>query len=141
VSDGGIFEDVGQHGSFIGHVGGLQRRQTDGGVETSLVVEPHHLNPNGTTHGGALMTMLDITLGMNVEAHLGSQDSGRHPITVQLNCNMMLAAPAGAQVIGTARIDGSTRTMTWASGQLVANGRVLMTGTAVFRNPPSATKD
>jgi uncharacterized protein (TIGR00369 family) len=130
------FDSVGQNDSFIGHVGGIERRHGPGGVETRLRVGPHHLNPNGTTHGGVLMTMLDITLGMNVEAYLKS-DGGRHPITIQLNCNMMLAAPEGALVIGQAQIDGSSRTMTWASGKLVADGRVLMTASAVFRNPPA----
>ncbi|BBD99880.1 PaaI family thioesterase [Sphingobium amiense] len=139
MSDQSDFVDVGQEGSFIGHVGGLKRRRTAEGVETSLLVAPQHLNPNGTTHGGVLMTMLDITLGMNVEAFLKSEASGRHPITVQLNCNMMLAAPKGALVIGQAQVDGSSKTMTWVSGKLVAGGRVLMTGTAVFRNPPLPT--
>lgn len=134
MSDVSGFEDVGQETSFLGHVGGIGRRRTADGVETCLRMAPRHLNPNGTTHGGVLMTLLDITLGMTVEAYLDSQ-SGRHPITVQLNCNMMAAAPEGALVIGQAQVDGSSRTMTWASGRLVADGRTLMTGTAVFRNP------
>lgn len=137
MSEVNDFDSVGQEGSFIGHLEGVGYRQAPGGVETCLRVAPHHLNPNGTTHGGVLMTLLDLTLGMNVEAYLKSE-SGRHPITVQLNCNMMLAAPEGALVIGHAQVDGSSRTMTWASGRLVADGRVLMTGTAVFRNPPAA---
>lgn len=135
MSDDSDFEDVGQHASFIGHVGGIGRRRTANGVETSLRVAPHHLNPNGTTHGGVLMTLLDITLGMSVEAFLKSE-SGRHPITIQLNCNMMAAAPEGALVIGQAQVDGSSKTMSWASGRLIADGRTLMTATAVFRNPP-----
>jgi acyl-CoA thioesterase len=131
VSD---FEDVGQETSFLGHVGGIGRRLTANGLETGLRMEPRHLNPNGTAHGGVLMTLLDVTLGMTVEAYLNNQ-SDRHPITVQLNCNMIAAAPEGALVIGQAQVDGSSRTMTWASGRLVADGRTLMTGTAVFRNP------
>ena len=136
MSNTDAFEDVGQHTSFLGHVGGITRRKTDDGVEIGMRVAPHHLNPNGTTHGGVLITLMDITLGMSVDDFL-KNDSGRHPITVQLTCNMMAAAPEGAWVTGTAQIDGTSRTMTWASGRLVADGRVLMTGSAVFRNPPS----
>ena len=86
-----------------------------------------------------LLTLLDITLGMNVEAHLNNQ-SGRHPITVQLNSNMIAAAGKGELVHGEAQVDGSSRTMSWASGRLHCEGRTLMTGTAVFRNPPPAER-
>jgi acyl-coenzyme A thioesterase PaaI-like protein len=83
------------------------------------------------------MTLLDITLGMTVESHLDS-GSDRHPITVQLSCNM-IAAVAGCQLVsGEAQVDGSSRTMTWASGRLHCEGHTLITGTAVFRNPPPA---
>src|SRR5882757_9736469 len=112
------FEDVGQEDSFLGHLRGIRRRHLADGVETSLRVERHHLNPNGTVHGGVLLTLLDITLGMTVEAHLKNQ-SGRHPITVQLNSNMIAAASEGQLVLGQAQVDGSSRTMTWASGRLV----------------------
>jgi acyl-CoA thioesterase len=133
--DPGEFEDVGQESSFLGHIGGLRRRLLGDRAETCLRIEPHHLNPNGTVHGGVLMTLLDITLGMTVEAYLKSQ-GGRHPITVQLNCNLIAAASEGQLVVGHAQVDGSSRTMTWASGRLVCEGQTLTTGTAVFRNPP-----
>lgn len=130
------FADVGQKDSFLGHLHGIRRRPLDDRVETCLRVEPQHLNPNGTVHGGVLLTLLDVTLGMTVEAYLNSP-SGRHPITVQLNSSMIAAASEGQVVFGQAQVDGSSRTMTWASGRLVCEGRTLMTGTAVFRNPPA----
>jgi uncharacterized protein (TIGR00369 family) len=136
MSDIEDFEDVGQEDSFLGHLRGMRRRHLGDRVETCLRVEPHHLNPNGTVHGGVLLTLLDITLGMTVEAYLNNP-SGRHPFTVQLNSNMIAAASKGEIMVGQAQVDGSSRTMTWASGRLVCEGRTLMTGTAVFRNPPS----
>lgn len=137
MNDPGEFEDVGQKDSFLGHLHGIRKRRHGDRIEICLQVEPHHLNPNGTVHGGVLLTLLDITLGMTVEAHLNSQ-SGRHPITVQLNSNMIAAASVGQLVLGQAQVDGTSRTMTWASGRLLCEGRTLMTGTGVFRNPPSA---
>lgn len=130
-----IFESVGQNHSFLGHVGGIERRSLDGGIETRLQIESHHLNPNGTAHGGVLLTLLDVTLGMAVEAFLRCEGD-RHPVTIQLTSNMIAAAPAGATVIGQAQVEGNSRTMSWVSGRLVADGRTLMTGSAVFRNPP-----
>lgn len=130
------FESVGQEATFLGHVGGIERRMLGDRAETRLLIARHHLNPNGTTHGGVLMTLIDITLGMTIEAYLSNQ-SGRHPITVQLNTSMIAAATEGETVIGQAQVDGSSRTMSWASGRLVCNGRTLMTASAVFRNPPA----
>lgn len=139
MSGDDIFESVGQDTSFLGHVRGINRRRIGDSVETSLRVEKHHLNPNGTIHGGVLLTLLDITLGMNVEAVLNNQ-SGHHPITVQLNSNLIAAAREGEVISGEARVDGSSRTMSWASGRLHCDGRTLMTGSAVFRNPPPADR-
>jgi uncharacterized protein (TIGR00369 family) len=139
MNDVDKFEDVGQRESFLGHLGGIRRWHSGDRVETCLRIESHHLNPNGTIHGGVLLTLLDITLGMNVEVYLNSQ-SGRHPITVQLNSNMIAAAGEGEWVRGEARVDGSSRTMSWASGRLHCEDRTLMTGTAVFRNPPTADR-
>lgn len=133
------FESVGQENSFLGHVGGIERAICEGVVETRLRIQPHHLNPNGTAHGGVLLTLMDITLGMTVEAFLKC-DNGRHPVTIQLNSNMIAPAHAGAIVIGRANVDGSTRTMSWVSASLVSDGIILMTATAVFRNPPSAER-
>ena len=135
------FESVGQEDSFLGHVGGLHRRRVGNRVETALRVTSQHLNPNGTIHGGVLLTMFDITLGMNVEAYLDSADSGRHPITIQLNSNMIAAAREGELIIGEAVVDGSSRTMSWASGRLHSDGRTLMSGSAVFKNPPVPKAD
>lgn len=133
------FESVGQNDSFLGHVGGIERRSFEGGIETRLRIGLHHLNPNGTAHGGVLLTLLDVTLGMAVEAFLQCEGD-RHPVTIQLNSNMIAAAPAGATVVGEAQVEGSSRTMSWVTGRLVVDGRTLMTGTAVFRNPPPAER-
>jgi acyl-CoA thioesterase len=76
---------------------------------------------------------------MTVEAFL-TCENGRHPVTIQLNSNMIAPALAGATVIGRANVDGSTRTMSWVSATLVSDGVTLMTATAVFRNPPSAER-
>ncbi|NKT14602.1 thioesterase [Rhodococcus hoagii] len=128
------FSSIGQEGTFLGHVGGIEIREEEDGVRTRLTVRPEHVNPNGTTHGGLLLTLLDFTLGVEAERALGEGLLG-HPITIQLSSSMIGAAALGETVEGSARVTAQTRTMTFVTGEIGSGGRVLTTASAVFRNP------
>ncbi len=134
IPDG--FEPIGQADSFIGHVGGLHWRRLADSTQTCLVLERKHTNPIGTAHGGLLMTMLDITLGATAQSRLGHTGEG-HPATIQLSTSLMAAAREGELLQGEAQVDAATRTMSFVSGRLHVGGRTVITGSAVFRNPPS----
>ncbi|MER8160828.1 PaaI family thioesterase [Streptomyces sp. NPDC094472] len=130
------FVPLGQEGTFLGHVGGLTWRRTTDRTDICVPLAPHHLNPNGTAHGGFLMTVLDITLGATVESFLGT-DPERHPVTLQLSCSLLAPARGGELLFGEARVDRSTRTVTFVSARLHSEGQTVLTASAVFRNPPS----
>ncbi|MGY3547449.1 PaaI family thioesterase [Bradyrhizobium sp. USDA 4469] len=133
------FHAVEEADSFIGHVGGLHWQIAESRADTALVAERRHGNPNGTVHGGVLMTMLDITLGGTAKSALGL--SGHvHPTTVQLSTSFTGAARIGELILGEARIDTQTRGFSFVSGRLHVNGRTIATATAVFRNPPQDTR-
>jgi uncharacterized protein (TIGR00369 family) len=136
LEDGYVPMDQG--GTYLDHVGGLMWRRLPDRTDTCVTLEPRHLNPNGTAHGGMLMTLLDITLGATVESFLGCVGSGRHPITIQLSCSMMSPAMPASTVFGTAEVQQATRTVTFVAGKLVSDGKTLLSATAVFRNPPPA---
>lgn len=128
------YEPIDQPGTFLNHVSGLHWRREAERTFTCVELAEHHLNPNGTAHGGLLMTLVDITLGSTVERAFGTEDK-RHPITVQVSCSLMNAARGGALLFGEAWIDHRTRTMSFASGRLHSEGRTVLTATGVFRNP------
>ncbi|URN01058.1 PaaI family thioesterase [Actinomadura madurae] len=128
------FVPLGQEGTFLDHVGGLMWRRGTDRTDVCVSPAPHHLNPNGTAHGGFLMTVLDITLGATVESYLGVNPD-RHPVTLQLSCSMMAPAHGGELLFGEATVDQSTRTVTFASARLHSQGRTVLTASAVFRNP------
>jgi acyl-coenzyme A thioesterase PaaI-like protein len=130
------FLPLNQAGTFLDHVGGMMWRRLPDRTDTCLILEPRHLNPNGTAHGGLLMTLLDITLGATVESYLQCVGSDRHPITIQLSCSMMSPALRDSVVFGEAEVEQSTRVVSFVKGQLVSAGRTLLTASAVFRNPP-----
>ncbi|MBN9102410.1 MAG: PaaI family thioesterase [Pseudonocardia sp.] len=130
------FVPLGQEGTFLGHVGGLTWRRLADRTDVRVLLEPHHLNPNRTAHGGFLLTVLDITLGATVESYLGVE-ADRHPVTLQLSASMMAAAKGGEVLFGEARVDRSTRTVTFVSARLHSGGETVLTASAVFRNPPT----
>jgi acyl-coenzyme A thioesterase PaaI-like protein len=131
------FVPLGQEGTFLGHVGGLTWHRQADRTDVCVLLEPHHLNPNGTAHGGFLLTVLDITLGATVESYLGV-DADRHPVTLQLSASMMAAAKGGELLFGEATVDRSTRTVTFVTARLHSAGDTVLTASAVFRNPPTA---
>ena len=127
------FEPFDEPGTFIGLLGPLYRRTEAGRVVLCLAIEPRHMNPMGTAHGGCLMTLMDITLGMNVGAAIGQSV----PLpTVQLNANMLAAARGGDIVRAEASVDRSTKTFAFVSGRLLVADRLIMTASAIFRYPP-----
>ena len=66
------FEAFDEPGTYIGMLGPLYRKREGGRVTLCLPLERRHTNPMGTAHhGGLLMTLVDLTLGMNVAAAIG----------------------------------------------------------------------
>ena len=122
-----------EDGTFLGHVGGLEWHRTETGVATRAPLRQLHTNPSGTAHGGYLMTLLDLTLGLAALAF--APDVTGHPTTVSLTSNLVGAAREGEVLEGEAHVDAATRTLTFVSGRLHVGGRAVATASAVFRNP------
>ncbi len=135
----GDFELMHQPQTFVDTVGPIWRRAGPGLAELQLTVEAHHTNPNGTVHGGLLMTLMDLALGSAVEGALdtGGPEGHGHPITMQMSCSMIAGAGLGERLDVEACVDRVTRTVGFVSGRIHAGGRLVMTGTGVFKTPSS----
>jgi uncharacterized protein (TIGR00369 family) len=131
-SDG--FVSFGQDDTFIGLVGPIYYRNLGDRTETRLLLERRHVNPNGSAHGGLLMTVMDITLGATAGASVGHD--GVYP-TVQLSCSFLAGAMMGEELRGQAEVQRMTRTLAFVSGRLMVGDRIVMTAQALFRNPPN----
>lgn len=129
------FELVRQGETFLDVVGPIYARhvERDRRIELYLKIARKHSNPTGIAHGGLLVTLMDVTLGMNAGAHVGHV--GVYP-TVQLSCNFMASAREGDELMSEARVEQVTRSLAFMSGRLRVGERTILTATAVFRNPP-----
>lgn len=110
--------------------------ETPGRVITSLVVRPELTNSWGVAHGGALMSLLDMTLGMSAKS-LDPDAIGA--ATVELKVNFLSAASGELVAEGHARRAG--RSLVFAEGEVRdAAGEVLAkaTGTFKLRHAPAA---
>lgn len=92
---------------FVNHLGFALVHMRDGESELHYEAAPEHLNSFGVTHGGASMTLLDVTMGT--------------------------AARSVAPEFGVVTIEMKTSFMQVACGPLVAKGRLIhRTATMAF---------
>lgn len=131
IPEGFTVRDEGQ--SYMDHIGPIYHRVLKDSVQLGVRLAKHQLNPIGTTHGGMLMSLMDVTLGATAARVLGHEGV---VATVQLSCNMIAAARDGEWIHGEAQVDKTTRTLSFVSGRVMAGDRVLLTATGIFRNPP-----
>jgi acyl-coenzyme A thioesterase PaaI-like protein len=138
------FQPLQQEG-FLGYLDGISTRRHDAGLDTCLAISPHHLNPNGTVHGGVLLALLDYTLGGTTEQVLAMADGndglpvgGRHPITISLTTQFTGGARPGSLLLGRAWVQRRTRSITFVAGELASGDEVVATASAIFKNPSVA---
>ncbi|MFJ3482563.1 PaaI family thioesterase [Pseudomonas sp. NPDC090202] len=72
----------------------------DGVAQVSLALEPHLRNRGNVMHGGALFSLVDITMGL---ACSSSHGFDRQSVTVECKINYMRGVPDG-EVICTATV-------------------------------------
>jgi uncharacterized protein (TIGR00369 family) len=90
---------------FVHHLG-FELRLFDGGVsEISYEAKPEHLNSFGVTHGGASMTLLDVT--MAVAARSVQKDMG--VVTIEMKTSFM--QPATGKLTAKGRLIHRTATL------------------------------
>ncbi len=91
--------------------------QGDGFVRTALEIKPELMNSWGVAHGGAVMTLLDLTLGMAARS-IDMRSNGS--ITVELKVNFIKAA--------TGRIHAEGRAMRCGKSLVFCEGEVRDAG-------------
>ena len=90
---------------FGNYVGIEPLEQGDGFVRTALTIRPELTNSWGVAHGGAVMTLLDLTLGMAART---IDMSSNGSITVELKVNFIKAATGHINAEGRATRAGKS---------------------------------
>ncbi len=123
---------------FPNTIGTVWERDIGGLPCLGMICEPGHDNGNGAMHGGIVATLCDIGLGC-VVGRFRNPDPGAPRVqsaTIQLNISFSGAIFQGQFVQSRGRIDRATRSLSFASGELVVGEDVVATMQAVFKVVP-----
>ena len=112
---------------FVSHLG-FELKLFEGGLsELAYTPKPEHLNSFSVTHGGALMTLLDVTMA----AALRSVQSDMGVVTIEMKTTFM--QPARGKLSGKGRLMHRTATMAFAEATVFdEDGRACAHSTGTF---------
>ncbi len=113
---------------FVNHLGFELVLFEGGWSEIRYAPAPEHLNSFQVLHGGAVMTLLDVT--MAVASRSVRQDSGI--VTIEMKTSFM--RPAKGAVVGKGRLIHSTTKMAFTEGMVYDEaGELCAHATGTFK--------
>ncbi len=113
---------------FVEHLGFTLERFEGGESELHYAARAEHLNSFQVTHGGALMTLLDVT--MAVAARSVQKDMG--VVTIEMKTSFM--QPAIGPLVAKGRLMHRTATMAFTEATVYdARGRACSHATGTFK--------
>ncbi len=117
---------------FVDHLGFTMEKFEGGESELHYAPRPEHLNSFAVTHGGAVMTLLDVvmaTAARSVEPTLGV-------VTIEMKTSFMRPAkvPAGVKLVARGALQHRTRSMAFTEGRVYdAAGQLCAVATGTFK--------
>jgi uncharacterized protein (TIGR00369 family) len=128
VADSDPFGGFGVEIPFVHHLG-FELKVFEGGLsELHYTPKPEHLNSFAVTHGGALMTLLDVT--MAGAARSLSPEMG--VVTIEMKTSFM--QPATGKLIGKGHLMHRTKSMAFTEATVFDEaGRACAHATGTFK--------
>jgi len=116
---------------FVTYLGFVLERFDGGESAISYTPKPEHLNSFSVAHGGAIMTLLDVT--MAVAARSVQKDMG--VVTIEMKTSFMRPAPGnGTALTGKGRLIHRTATLAFTEATLYdAQGKTCAHATGTFK--------
>ena len=113
---------------FVRHLGFVLTVFQGGRSEITYAPKPEHLNSYGVTHGGAVMTLLDVTMAM--AARSDHVDTG--VVTIEMKTSFM--QPSHGPLTGRGRLLHRTATLAFTEATLFdAHGKTCAHATGTFK--------
>jgi uncharacterized protein (TIGR00369 family) len=128
-------ESFGAYIPFVDHLGFELVFFDEGQSELRYTPEPEHLNSFNVTHGGAVMTLLDVTLATAAR----SVDKGMGVVTIEMKTSFM--QPARGTLTAKGRLIHRTRNMAFTEGTVfdeAGNACAHATGTFKYASRDAA---
>ncbi len=122
----------GAHIPFVHHLGFTLEKFEGGQSELHYAPRPEHLNSFNVTHGGAVMTLLDVV--MATAARSVSPEMG--VVTIEMKTSFMRPAKvaSGQRLTAKGELQHRTRSMAFTQGQVYdAEGQLCAVSTGTFK--------
>lgn len=117
---------------FVDHLGFTLEKFEGGESELHYAPAPEHLNSFAVTHGGAIMTMLDVVMA----AAARSVDAAMGVVTIEMKTSFMRAAKVatGDKLVGKGLLQHRTRSMAFTEGRIYdSEGQLCAMATGTFK--------
>jgi uncharacterized protein (TIGR00369 family) len=113
---------------FVHELGFTLHKMENGESELNFTPRPEHLNSFGITHGGASMTLMDVTMAVAAR----SVDFDLGVVTIEMKTSFMQAA--NGPLVGKGVLLHRTGTMAFTEGRIYdAQGRLCVHATGTFK--------
>ena len=117
-------------GAYFQQLGPVHSRRSDGGgVIIALRVSERHLNIQGITHGGMLVTLADGALGINIAM---ARERKSAQVTVSLTADFLSGGRLGDWLEAHTTITRMGQRMAYASCDLKVGTRHVLRSSGVF---------
>ena len=121
---------------FLALMGGQLEEWSEGYVRMSLVLEPHHTNPNGVMHGGVITTLMDETLGAVIASVRGMEAMYAAPhATVEMNASFIATARPGDRIVVEGRVLRLGKTIAFGEAEARRGDELIAKGRMTFAIP------
>lgn len=123
-----IIKEIQKMKSEFGKHNGITIEEiNDGHAKVSMPVQPFHMNPIGSVHGGCLFTMADLAAGAAAASH------GEAATTVNADVHFLRTA-IGAQTLYAEAMELKRGKRIWVYDVAVSDqdGKVLFKGTFTY---------
>ena len=103
----------------------------DGRAEIALTLQPRHMNSWHVTHGGVVMTLLDVVMSM---AGRSLDPDARGGVTIEMKTSFMEpGGRAGGRIVARGHAFHRSRTMCFCDGELWDGERLVAKAMGTFK--------
>ncbi len=120
---------------FIEHLGITLHRHGEGRSELRYTPRPVHFNAHDITHGGVILTLMDVAMGSAAR----SAEAGMTVVTVELKCSFMQVADG--PLVARGALLSRTRSMAFMEARVFdAQDRLCAHATGTFKYVPPGSR-
>lgn len=125
-------EFLGRAAPFMDDIGLMTYRDEEGARIVTLKLQRRHLNAAMHTHGGVILTLLDVAMGSASRLH---GDTGRSTVTVEMKASFL--RPGGSEgetIAARGFVRHATRSLAFCDAELRGeDGLLLATASGTFK--------